>query len=185
MGSDAPYRKCKTHISLQLTDRSERAGGRTRGKRGGYIRFLRRILQSDAANSNYGAGQQLVHQTCSLSSSKHDFEWSMTQEDVVKLSKCIVTLYTHMIFLVSNDSWNYATMVLPVIAFNLVLLLTRPGCFNIGEVLVINIIIKWTHSNTQSASQDNYINKVKCFVAIWNKIHSRSVTIFEKMLVII
>ena len=42
-------------------DRSERAG--TRGKRGCYIRFLRRISRSDAANSNYGAGQQLVHQT--------------------------------------------------------------------------------------------------------------------------
>ena len=76
-------------------------------------------------------------------------------------------------------------MVLAVIAFNLVLLLTRPGCFTIGEVLVINITIKWTDNNTQPASQDNYINKVKCFFAIWNKIHSRSVTIFEKMLVII
>ena len=37
--------------------------GRTRGKRGCYIHFLRRISRSDAANSNYRAGQQLVHQT--------------------------------------------------------------------------------------------------------------------------
>ena len=44
-------------------------------------------------------------------------------------------------------------MVLPVITFNVVLLLTRPGCFAIGEVLVMNIIIKWTDSNTQPASQ--------------------------------
>ena len=77
-------------------------------------------------------------------------------------------------------------MVLPVITLDVVLLLTRPGCFAIGEVLVMNIIINGLiviHS--QPASQDNYIYNVKCFVAIWNKIHRRSVAIFEKMLVII
>ena len=68
-------------------------------------------------------------------------------------------------------------MLLPVVAFDVVLLLIRPGCFAIGEVLVINIIIKWTDSNTRTASQDNYINKVKYFDAIWNKVHRRSVTI--------
>lgn len=65
MGSDASSGKCKIHISLQLTDRSERAGGgggEDEGKGAGYIHLLRKISRSDAANSNYGAGQQLVHQ---------------------------------------------------------------------------------------------------------------------------
>lgn len=57
----------------------------------------------------------------------------MMPEDVLKRSKCIVTLYTHMILWVSNDSWNYATMVLPVITFNWIL----SSCWQDQAVLLL------------------------------------------------
>ena len=159
--------------------------GRTRGKRGCYIRFLRRISRSDAANSNYGAGQQLVHQTVFQARKvmpnnpwRRKMSWS--------------ALNALLLFI---QTWSYESlMILEIMLlwFCLSLHLMLSSCWQDQAVLLLAKFWWWTLQlngliviHSQPASQDNYINKVKCFVAIWNKIHRRSVAIFEKMLLII